>query len=40
MLLYRWNTWESAPRGSTLSVTVEASNVEGGFVSQTVNVQN
>lgn len=40
MLLYRWNTWESAPRGSTLSVTVEVSNAEGGFVSQTVSVRN
>lgn len=40
ILLYRWSTWESAPRGSTLSVTVEASNAEGGVVSETVTVKN
>lgn len=39
-LNYRWNTWESSPRGSTLTVTVEAGNVDGEFVSQTVSVRN
>jgi hypothetical protein len=40
ILLYRWSTWDSAPRGSTLTVTVEAGNVDGEFVSQTVSVRN
>lgn len=39
-LNYRWNTWDSAPRGSTLTVTVEAGNVDDEFVSQTVSVRN
>lgn len=39
-LNYTWDTWRSAPRGSWLSVTVEAADSDGNKTSQTVNVQN
>ncbi len=39
-LNYRWNTWDSAPRGSTLTVTVEAANADRDTVSKTVTVRN
>ncbi|MDT8363055.1 MAG: S8 family serine peptidase [Nitrosomonas sp.] len=39
-LSYRWRSWDSAPRGTWFTVTVEASDAEGNTASRTVNVRN
>ena len=39
-LYYRWNTWNSTPRGSMLNVMVEALNAAGKTTSRTVNIRN
>ncbi len=37
---YRWRSWDSGPRGTWFTVTVEASDAEGNTASKTVNVYN
>ncbi len=40
LLTYAWNTWSTAPRGSTITVTAEAFNAKGDVTSKTVTVKN
>ncbi|HRQ06026.1 MAG TPA: S8 family serine peptidase [Nitrosomonas halophila] len=39
-LNFRWTTWDSAPRGSSLIVMVEASNTSGDTIFESITVQN
>lgn len=39
-LSYQWDTWSSAPRDSTLTVTAEAINALGTTASETVTIRN